>query len=293
MIAASAFPGWQPHVEVWLLIVGVIGCGVYVSRVIQPRAVAGGGAPITASQRRWFALGVLLLWVASDWPLHDISEERLYSAHMLQHMLLTVVVPPVFLLATPEWLGRLILGGGRVNEWFHRLARPVPAAVGYNILAALSHWTGIVNLAVENGPFHYALHVLFVLSSLLVWVPVCGPFPELRMSSPGRLVYIFLMSLVPIIPAAFFVAATSPLYRAYDHGIRLWGISIMEDQQYSAVVMQVVEGTYLWIIIIYGLLKWLGSADRERPSQFRGKLVASAPSAGAERSPSTVGSGDS
>ena len=55
----------------------------------------------------------MLLWLASDWPMHDISEEYLFSMHMTQHMVLTYMVPPVMLLATPEWLARLVLGRGR------------------------------------------------------------------------------------------------------------------------------------------------------------------------------------
>lgn len=277
MTATSAFPGWDAHPEVWLLVATVIAFGFYAARVIQPHAVAAGGAPITNAQRWWFVAGVASLWIASDWPLHDLAEERLYGMHMLQHMLLTVVVPPVMLLATPEWLGRFILGNGRVNRWFHRLARPLPAAIGYNIMAAASHWSGIVNLSVENGPFHYLMHVLIFGTALLLWVPVCGPFRELHMSPPGKMAYVFLMSVVPTIPAAFLTASDSVLYKAYDHGPRLWGISVLDDQQYAGVVMKVIEGAYLWAIIIAMMLHWLGAADRNRGSKFRGKLVVSAP----------------
>ena len=50
---------------------------------------------------------MVLLWAASDWPIHDIGEEYLYSAHMLQHMMLSYFLPPLALLATPEWLLRV------------------------------------------------------------------------------------------------------------------------------------------------------------------------------------------
>jgi len=273
VIATSAFPGWQPHPEVWLLVVAVIAFGVYASRVIQPHAVAAGGAPITTKQRWWFVIGVITLWVASDWPLHDLAEERLYGMHMLQHMVLTVVMPPAMLLATPEWLRRVILGNGKGKRWFHRLARPLPAAIGYNVMAAASHWKGIVNLSVENGPFHYLMHVLIVLTALLIWTPVCGPFRELHMTPPGKAAYVFLMSVIPTIPAAFLTASDGVLYRVYDHGPRLWGITVLEDQQLAGVVMKVIEGAYLWAIILYIILRWLGTSDRERGSKLRGTLV--------------------
>ena len=55
-----------------------------------------------------------MLWGASDWPVHDISEEYLYSVHMLQHMALSYFLPPLALLATPTWLARTLIGDGRV-----------------------------------------------------------------------------------------------------------------------------------------------------------------------------------
>jgi putative membrane protein len=270
---ADAIPGWQPHPEVWLLVAGVIGLGWYAARVIQPHAVAGGGAPITAHQKQWFWLGVLLLWIASDWPLHDLAEERLYSLHMVQHMLMTVVIPPVFLLATPEWLARFILGEGWVNRWFHRLARPLPAVVGYNVLAGLSHWAGIVNLSVQNGPFHYLMHTLFVATALLAWTPVCGPFPELQISPPGKMILIFSLSIIPTVPAAFLTASDGPLYTSYEHGPRLWGLSVVGDQQLAGAVMKVIEGAYLWAIILVMMLRWLGAGRTKGADPYRGKLV--------------------
>ncbi len=56
---------------------------------------------------------MLMLWAASDWPIHDLGEEYLYSAHMLQHMMLSYFLPPLVLLATPEWLLRTLIGNGR------------------------------------------------------------------------------------------------------------------------------------------------------------------------------------
>jgi putative membrane protein len=206
-----------------------------------------------------------------------VAEERLYSVHMVQHMLMTVVIPPVFLLATPEWLGRFILGDGRINRWFHRLAKPFPAVIGYNILAGLSHWSGIVNLTVTNGPFHYLMHTLLVGTALLAWTPVVGPFPELQLTPPGKMLLIFSLSLIPTVPAAFLTASDGVLYSSYDHGPRLWGISVVGDQQLAGAVMKVIEGAYLWVIIIVMLLRWLGGERKKDGDPYRGKLVVRQP----------------
>ena len=64
------------------------------------------------------------MWAVTDWPMHDIAEERLYWIHMVQHLVLTVVVPPLLLLAVPTWLARLIIGDGRFKRFLYFWARP-------------------------------------------------------------------------------------------------------------------------------------------------------------------------
>ena len=77
---------FQQHVEVWLLVAFLTVSYVYMVKVIGPRAVGPGGTVVTRSQKTAFVAGILILWLASDWPIHDISEEYLYSVHMFQHM---------------------------------------------------------------------------------------------------------------------------------------------------------------------------------------------------------------
>src|SRR5690349_20069316 len=133
-LADADYFRWVPHPEVWLLVGSLIGLYVYAGRVIGPKAVPAGVAAIPRAQRCWFAAGIALLWIAADWPVHDIGEQYLYLVHMSQHLVLTMLVPPMLLMATPTWLARLVLGQGRVDRWVHKLARPVPAAFIFNLL---------------------------------------------------------------------------------------------------------------------------------------------------------------
>ena len=65
-MTAAAFPSWQPRPEVWLLVAGLIGLGVYAARVIQPKAVAAGGEPISRNQKLWFVLGVEVIKIPEE-----------------------------------------------------------------------------------------------------------------------------------------------------------------------------------------------------------------------------------
>jgi len=247
---------WVPHPDVWLLVGGLAILYSYAGRVIGPKVVPSGTPAITRSHKRWFAVGILLLWAAADWPVHDIGEEHLYFVHMIQHLALMLLVPPIMLMATPEWLARLVVGDGRVSTVMRRLARPVPAGAMFALLTLVSHAPVVVNTAATNGLFHYGVHAVLVTSALLFWLPVCGPFPELRISAPAQMIYLFVASLVPTVPGAWMVFADGAVYSTYDIPARLWGISVTSDQQVAGAIMKLVGGTYLWVVITGLFFRW-------------------------------------
>ncbi|HEY1278261.1 MAG TPA: cytochrome c oxidase assembly protein, partial [Acidimicrobiales bacterium] len=262
---------WRPHPEVWVLVASIIGIGIYVARVIGPKVVPAGQRPVTRRQKGWFWLAVVLLWAAADWPIHDIGERYLYSVHMLQHVLLSMVVPPLFLLATPTWLARLVVADGtRVGQAIRWLAKPVVAGLIFNAVVLFLHWPALVDLAVANGPLHYSLHLVLFASALLMWTPVCGPIPELRISLPAQMIYLFLMSVLPTIPAAWLTLADGVVYKAYDIHYRLFGISAVTDQQLAGLFMKLGVGVYLWTLIFILFFKW---AMRNEEAERKGRVV--------------------
>jgi putative membrane protein len=262
MLLAADFWRWQPHPEVWLLLAGVTGLYVYALRSLGPRLVPAGEPVATRSQKRWFVLGVVLLWMAADWPMHDIAEEYLYSVHMFQHMVLTFFVPPVMLLATPEWLARIVIGDGAVGRTFLKLARPIPAAVIFNAIQLTTHWSGVVNASVSNGLLHYALHTVVVVTAFAVWMPVVSPLPEYRISVPAQCIHLFLTSIVPTVPAAWLALAEGAVYEAYDTPARLFGLSVTSDQQLAGLIMKLGGGVFLWVVIVVLFARWSSRQDK-------------------------------
>jgi putative membrane protein len=216
--------------------------------VVGPRVVRHGPA-VTKRQIAAFTCAMALLWLASDWPLHDLGEEYLYSAHMLQHMVLSYFAPPLFLIATPEWLMRTLIGDGRAYRVVRWFTRPVTAAVLFNLAIMITHIPGVVNNSVANGPLHYSLHVMVVTLSLLMWMPVCGPLPEVRLTAAGKMIYLFAQSIVPTVPAGWLTFADGVVYKAYDHGPRVFGLSVTDDQQLAGVIMKIGGSIFLWTIV--------------------------------------------
>ncbi|MCY4163360.1 MAG: cytochrome c oxidase assembly protein [bacterium] len=262
---------YQPHAEVWVILIGAAVLAWYAVRVIAPKAAPASEPAFTPKHTLAFVCAMLTLWVASDWPMHDISEEYLYSVHMIQHLLITFVVPPLLWASIPEWLARLCISGdGSVGVWVRRLSRPVLAGVLFNFMVAISHIPWVVNTSVENGALHYFVHLLLFAAALAMWLPVCGPIAELQMRPPAKMVYLFLMSVVPTVPGGFLTFAQDAVYSAYDHQVRLWGIGVQADQQAAGLIMKLVGGMYLWAWIGVLYFSW---ATRQQRAEHQPRLV--------------------
>jgi putative membrane protein len=262
LVLAAEHPfRWQPHPEIWVLMIGILGLAIYAVRVIGPRATHADEAIVTRSQIAWFFTAWVLLWFAIDWPMHDIAEEYLYFVHMIQHLLLSLVVPPMLLIATPTWLARMIVGKGRGYQLLKWGTRVIPATLFFNAVVVFSHWPAIVNGVVTHGYLHYGVHVLVVFSSLIMWMPVCGPLPELRFSLPAQMPYLFLQSIIPTVPAGWLTFAEGVIYKSYDKSFRLWNISVQDDQQLAGMIMKVVGSTYLWTIITVLFFRFVAASE--------------------------------
>ncbi len=245
---------FQPHPEVWLLVVAVLGAYIYAASVIGP-VVVKAGPVITTKQRNAFIVAILMLWLASDWPVHDIAEEYLYSVHMFQHMVLSYFMPPLVLLAIPKWLFESVFGCGRARRVISFLAKPVIAGVAFNLIVMITHIPDVVNRSVSNAPMHYGLHVALVLTALLVWMPICGPDRQLHLQSGGKMIYLFLMSVVPTVPAGWLTFAEGVVYKHYDIAVRVWGVSVTTDQQVAGAMMKIGGSFFLWAIIVFIFFK--------------------------------------
>ena len=131
-----------------------------------------------------------------------------------------------------------------------------------------THWPAIVEASVGSEPIHLSLHVLIVASALVMWWPVMSPLPEMpSLSAPGQMIYLFLQSLAPTIPASFLTFGHTPLYPVYATFPRIWGMSALTDQLIAGLIMKLAGGLLLWTVIAVDLLPLVraGAARRARP----------------------------
>jgi putative membrane protein len=229
----------------------LIGAFVYSVRVIGPRAVPAGQPIVTRLNVGCFIGAMMLLFAASTWPIHQIGEDYLYSVHMLQHMMLSYFMPPLILLATPTWLMRLLVGTGRTLRIVTFMTKPVVAAVVFNAVVMVTHIPPVVNASVQTAPLHYSLHLLLVLTALLMWMPVVGPFHELRISDAAKPIYLFLQSVVPTVPAGWLTFAEGVVYKHYNQPVRVWNLSPTDDQQLAGAIMKIGGSIFLWALVVF------------------------------------------
>jgi putative membrane protein len=248
---------WHPHPDVWLLL-GFLGGGYYLAlRRLGPRHVAPGEPVVSRVQLTAYSVGLLTIWVAADWPVHDLAERYLYSVHMTQHMLFSLVAPPLLLLGIPAWMARELLAPPVLFKVVQRLTRPMTALVIFNAVVVLTHWPSLVDVTLRVEGAHFLAHAALFLSALLMWCPVVAPLPELRrLSPPTQMLYLFLQSIVPTVPASFLVFADKPIYHFYEHVPRLWGLSAVEDQRIGGLLMKIGGGFILWAVITVLFFRW-------------------------------------
>ena len=200
---------WHAHPDV-VAVSALIVLGYYLAFTrLGPRLAASGTPIVTRRQLVWLGGAIGGFWIMSDWPVHDLSEGYLYSVHMVQHLVYTLILPPMFIWGTPRWLWRWLLRP--VLPVFRLLTRPLLALLVFNAVIAGSHWTALVSAAVRSGPMLLGQHVVLVVTAFLMWWPVLSPLRELpRLAPPLQMVYLFLQSLVPTVPASFLTMADGP-----------------------------------------------------------------------------------
>jgi putative membrane protein len=226
-----------------------------------------------------FYAALALLLVALDSPLEHLAE-KLFWAHMLQHILLFTAVAPLIVLGAP-WLPfwrplpfRLRRAAGRFAARLRRVGllvgSPVAAWLLFNGDIALWHAPPLFDSTVHNAGVHDLEHVSFVVLGVLFWVHVFNSPPlRVRMSYTWQLVYLVSGATAGWLLAVVLAIATHPLYPAYaalPH--RPGGISALADQQLAAGMMIGPGSITFAIAVFYAIYAWLGADEEPHTSRL-------------------------
>ncbi len=249
-------PPWHPHLDMWLLI-WILGFGYwYANKRLRPYIAPDAPPPTKGQSWQWYG-ALALLFVVTGWPFHDIGETALFSLHMVEHMVIALVVPPLLLRGCPRWLGDVTLGNPMVARVVRPLARPVPAFVIFNATFLLIHWPEMVGWMATSQTTHALVHAWLFGASMLMWLPIFSPTKAIpRLAPPAQMLYLFLQSLLPTIPGSFLTFSSIPLYPIYGNAALAYGLTPVADQTIAGVIMKIAGGILLWSTIAVIWFRW-------------------------------------
>lgn len=259
--AAFSWAHWHVHPSIALGVLFL--AGAYLLSVGPLRQRYGWADRPDVRRGLFFGLGLLVLLFALQSPLHDLGDVYLFSAHMVQHMLLVLAVAPLLLLGTPDWLLRPLLRPRPIMKLAQVLTRPLVALALFNTTLLLWHMPAAYELALQDRGVHILQHLLFLGTAMVMWWPLLNPLPELhRLSPPGQMLYLFLQSMLPAVLGAFIIFSNDVLYPTYAAAPRVYGISPLTDQQMGGLLMKVPGTLVLWGVLTVIFFKWAGQEQR-------------------------------
>jgi putative membrane protein len=211
----------------------------------------------TLSQKIFFLSGLLVMFVSLNGPLHDLSDDYLFSAHMVQHLLLTLAMPPLLLAGTPGWMLSDLISHRSVRPLARFFTRAPTAFVTFNLTIAAWHLPPLYNAAMADHNIHIAEHLMFMVAAVLMWWPLLSQLPAFpRLAYPGQMLYSFLMSIPMSIVAVYIAMSDHILYPAYAAAPRVFDISPLDDQLLGALIMWIPGGLIFYIIMSVVFYKW-------------------------------------
>jgi putative membrane protein len=238
-------------------VIGLVGLGaLYLGRARHAPASEAGRSPTTAQRAMFFSALAIIFLSLNGW-LHDLSDSFLFSAHMVQHLVLTLVAPPLLIMGTPGWMLRPALQWRGVGPIARFITKAPTAFVLFNAVIISWHLPAMYEFAMEHHAIHIVQHLCFMVAATLMWWPILSPMPELpRLSYPLQMLYLFLMTIPMSIVAVCIAYADHALYPFYAAAPRLWGITPMQDQLIGALIMWIPGGLFFFAVISVIFFRW-------------------------------------
>ena len=244
-----------------------------------------------------FFAGLAVLAAALVSPV-DALADTLLSVHMLQHLMLLMVAPPLLVYGRPglvTFLGlpassRSGLGALAARRRLRQAARVVlnPLVVLVATVAALwgSHLPGPYQAAITHPALHAAEHLTFLVSALAFWALVIDAAPRRRLGYGPAILLVFVTMLAGAALGALITFSSSVLYPIYGAGAHLWGTTPLADQQVAGAIMWIPPGAVYFLTVIFLALRWFEDVDRK----VRAAEAAAGPFLGAAGASSSGGS---
>jgi putative membrane protein len=243
----------------WLLFFGL-----YLLAIGPLRPYFPGSSPARPGQVACFVGAMLLMLLGLQGPLHELSDYFLFSAHMVQHLLIMVVMPPFLLAGIPDWMLRPAVRIPALGRAARLLTLPLMAFAINNVIFLAWHFPGPYDLMMRNHGVHVAMHLMIMATGVIMWWPVMSPLPEMpRIAAPLQMVYLFVLGIPMMVAAAMITFSDTALYQWYVEAPRITSLSALDDQRMGGAIMWVPGALTLWLAITFVYFRWTRAEQRE------------------------------
>jgi putative membrane protein len=219
------------------------------------------------SHYAWFFAGLLCIWVALDWPVGALGAGYLASFHTVTYILLSLIAPPCLILGVP---GAMIAAGLTrpvIGQLLRTAARPWIGLTIFNVVLLVTHLPAVVDSLMVTQVGAFLVDLGWLSAGFLLWWPVMGPSPQVvRLRRPMKMAYLFLSTLVPIIPSAFLTFAEYPVYATYELAPRIFAVlTARQDQQVAGLLMKIVGDLPIWFGFGVIFFRWARESEQSPP----------------------------
>jgi putative membrane protein len=248
---------WQAYPGAWLAMALLVAVYLRLWRTAPPP----GPLP---RERFYLGAAVVAIWISIDWPVGALSAGYLSWVHTVKYLLISLIGPPLLLLAIPDAHLRRWRAGPR-GRLLHLAAHPVLALAVFNLILFVTHLPAVVDGMKRSQLGNFTVDLSWLIGGLALWWPVVAPDGIARIGPPMKMGYLFLSTLPPTILSASLTFAKHPIYALFELAPRVPGLDVpaLADQQLSGLIMKVIGDPILWLGMGIVFFRW---ARRERPA---------------------------
>ncbi len=256
---------WEPSI----LIATVLITGLYLYAIGPLRKRYFPEEPVKTGQTVSFLLGIFFMFLSLVSPLDELGDSYLFSAHMVQHLVLTMIGPPLLVIGTPGWFIKPLVRNKIAFRVAKALTYPAVAFVLYNVDFWLWHAPPLYNATLENQNIHILEHLTFIVFGILNWWPIFSQSKDLpRLSIGGQILYLFLSGMPSVLLGAG-LTFSPPLYAPYIAAPRVWGISAATDQQLGGLIMWVPVSISYIVVMSVLFIRWMQQQEAKQLAEER------------------------
>jgi len=256
---------WEPSI----LIGTVLITGLYLYAIGPLRKRYFPEEPVKTGQTVSFLLGIFFMFLSLVSPLDELGDSYLFSAHMVQHLVLTMIGPPLLVIGTPGWFIKPLVRNKIAFRVAKALTYPAVAFVLYNVDFWLWHAPPLYNATLENQNIHILEHLTFIIFGILNWWPMFSQSKDLpRLSIGGQVLYLFLSGMPSVLLGAG-LTFSPPLYAPYIAAPRVWGISAATDQQLGGLIMWVPVSISYIVVMSVLFIRWMQQQEAKQMAEER------------------------